>query len=480
MISACAGALVGSILGHTFLPIIVFQAYTASSTFDDLVLTFSPFWTAVAFGIAMLCTVFPAVLVSNSELKETPASLFLAKVPKSGSRIFLERIKPIWNRMSFTYKVTARNLFRYKKRMLMTIFGIAGCTGLLIMGFGIRDSLADISSRQFGEILHYDLVAIQKENPSASELEDLNQLLAHAPFTAHEPIHFEQVSVRAGHSNATQYISLFVPQNVDEFHHFVTLRNRISGENLPLEDNGAVVSEKLAKLLNARVGDTITVEDSDNKEIHIKISGIMEMYMGHYIFMNEAAYQNFFGTYAKPNANMIELDDHSIEATRKASVSLMSQDAVVALQQNLDIRESVDAFLEGMNSVMYVLIICAVLLAIVVIYNLTNINVSERIRELSTIKVLGFYDKEVTMYIYRETILLSFIGIFIGYGLGGFLHGFILTQLAPDNGMFSPDLLCSNYLISAVITMVTTLLLSIVVHYRIKRVNMLEALKSVD
>ncbi|MDR2832632.1 MAG: FtsX-like permease family protein, partial [Streptococcaceae bacterium] len=282
LVSACSGALVGSILGHTFLPIAVFTAYTASSTFSNLVLTFSPFWTLVAFGIAILCTVVPAFLVSRSDLKDAPASLFLAKVPKQGSRIFLERITPIWNRLSFTYKVTARNLFRYKKRMLMTIFGIAGCTGLLVMGFGIRDSLAGISDRQFGDILHYDMIAVSKDNPTTDQLKSLDTFLTSEVIHDSEAIHFEQLSLRAGSSNSNQEISLFVPKVESEFSRFITLRTRIGHEKLTLANDGMIISEKLAKITNTKLGDTLTFTDGDDQTRRVKIIGICEVYMGHY------------------------------------------------------------------------------------------------------------------------------------------------------------------------------------------------------
>ncbi|MCI3871766.1 FtsX-like permease family protein [Lactococcus petauri] len=477
-VSACAGATVGVILGHVVLPHVVFNAYSASSTFSGLILTFSPFWTLVSFVIALACTVLPAYLVAQAELRGVPAALFLAKPPKAGSRIFLERIKPIWNRMSFTYKVTARNLFRYKQRMLMTIVGAAGCTALLVMGFGIRDSISGLSQRQFGEILHYNMLAVSQDNLNKQEQDELDQFLQSDNIKSYAPVHFEQLHQTINDNR--QDISLMVPEKEENFKQFVTLRNRVSQEKLVLPKEGAVISEKLAELLGVKVGQTISLKNDQDKTVKIKVADITEMYMGHYIFMNQNQYKALFETPIKANAHLLKLRDTSRAKSQAAAADFMRNAGALTVSQNSDLQNTIDAFLHGINSVMFVLIGCAILLAIVVIYNLTNINVSERIRELSTIKVLGFYDREVTLYIYRETILLSFMGILAGFGLGAYFHHVIITMLPTDMIMFNPNLLWSNLLLSTLITLATTLGLSIVVHLKLKNVDMLGALKSVD
>ncbi len=480
LVSACAGAAVGTILGHFVLPQVVFNAYTASSTFSGLELTFSLPWTLVAFTIAILCTVFPAYLVVRGELHEVPARLFLAKPPKAGSRIFLERIGFIWRKLSFTYKVTARNLFRYKKRMLMTILGVAGCTALLVMGFGIRDSISGLAQRQFGTILHYDMIAVQADKLTTSQQKGLDKLLASEQIKAHTAVHFELLTKVAGAAKNTQQIQLIVPENEQNFGDFVTLQNRISGQKLSLSENGVILSEKLANLLGAKVGENVTLKNADNKPITVRVSGITELYMGHYAFMNRSTYEQAFGKKFSSNANLLTLKNSSDSSVKSVAADFMSHSGVIAISQNNDLKNTINAFLYGINSVMFVLITCAILLAVVVIYNLTNINVSERIRELSTIKVLGFYDREVTMYIYRETILLSFLGILGGLGLGAYFHRVIITMLPTYNVMFNPGLTATNLILSAVITLATTFLLSFMVHWKLKRVDMLGALKSMD
>ena len=455
LVSSGLGALVGTIIGHTFLPLAVFNAYTASSTFSNLRLTFSPLWTIVAFAIAIACSLLPAYWVVRKELKEVPASLFLAKVPKAGSRILLEKIAFIWKRMSFTYKVTARNLFRYKKRMLMTIFGVAGCTALLVMGFGIRDSISGLASKQFGQILHYDMIAIEKNKVSDKEKEASGKL-------------------------EKQEVSLIATNQSDDLSKYVSLESRKNNQKIVLNDSGAVISEKFAELLGLKVGDSLTLKDDENKPVRIKVSAITEMYMGHYIFMNQSVYQKVFKKDFMTNGQLIKLKNASVNNIQKMSAQLMQEDGIQAISQNSDLKKVIESFMYGINSVMIVLITCAILLAIVVIYNLTNINVSERIRELATIKVLGFYDREVTLYIYRETILLSFLGILVGFGLGDYFHQVIMNQLSADQIMFAPGLLWTNLLLSAAITFATTLFLALVVHFKLKAVDMLGALKSVD
>ncbi|MEY8513995.1 ABC transporter permease [Lactococcus taiwanensis] len=480
LVSSGAGALVGTILGHTFLPLAVFNAYTSSSTFSNLRLSFSLFWTIVAFLIAIACSVLPAYWVVAQELKEVPARLFLAKVPKAGSRIFLEHITFIWERMSFTYKVTARNLFRYKKRMLMTIFGVAGCTALLVMGFGIRDSISGLSTRQFDQILHYDMIAIKQDSTKKAAQKSLDKQLNSTDIQEKLPIAFENLTKKTGAANEVQTLNVVATSDETAFSRFVTLRERKSQDKLQLQNQGSVISEKLAEVLKVKVGDTFTAEDEDKKLHKIRVAGITEMYMGHYIFMNQTQYQQTFGRTFQSNAYLITLKNPSAKRIKDQSAAFMKLPAVKAVSQNSDLKTTINSFMHGINSVMFVLITCAILLAIVVIYNLTNINVSERIRELSTVKVLGFYDSEVTLYIYRETILLSFLGIGAGFGLGAFFHHFIISQLAPNQIMFAPGLYWTNLVISAAITFATTLALALVVHFKLRKVDMLGALKSVD
>ncbi|BAK95755.1 ABC transporter permease [Tetragenococcus halophilus] len=480
IVSSALGALIGTALGHTLLPTVIFEAYAASSTFDQVTLNFSPFYTFIGFGIAIICTTLPAYLVANRELKEKTAQLLVAKPPKKGSRILLERITPIWNRMSFTYKVTARNLFRYKKRMFMTIFGVAGCAALLVTGFGIRDSLTGIVDHQFDDLVKYDLIVSKTDDLSDDEQEQLDEKLDQSDISNDTDVHYEELNVRAGENNDTQDITMLVPDDEKAFNQDVEIINRQSQKQLSLPDDGAIFSEKLADLLGAEKGDTVSLDDEDGQSHSVKVAGVTEMYMGHYIYMNQEAYQNSFDSAGDPNGYLVTLNNTTQDNIDEQSSSFMDLDGVQGVVQSSAISEQIDNVIDGLNNVILVLITCATLLALVVIYNLTNINVSERIRELSTIKVLGFYDREVTMYIYRETILLSILGILAGYVVGYYLHGFIMQTLPPDEAMFSSGLQLSNFILSAGITLLITFILMFVIHRKLKNIDMLEALQSAD
>lgn len=478
VVAGTLGAILGTVLGHTLLPMVIFNAYAASSTFSEVTLQFSPFYSAIGLIITLLCTTLSAYLAASNELKEKTAQLLLAKPPKAGSRILLERITPLWNRLSFTFKVTARNLFRYKKRMFMTIFGIAGCTALLITGFGIRDSLTGITSHQFNDLIKYDLIVKKKEDLSKKEQDKLSEKLTADSIRGASKVYYEELTVRAGDNKDTQEITLLVPDDPGSFKKDVGLVDRETQKSLSLSQDGVILSEKLANLLDAKKGSQVILQDEDNKNHKLKVAGITEMYMGHYVYMSPVSYQKYFGDQVKTNSYLVTLKDKS--KSNQAAGSLMENAGVQTVVQSSDLSQMVDNVIDGLNNVILVLITCATLLAIVVIYNLTNINVSERIRELSTIKVLGFYNWEVTMYIYRETILLSLIGILTGFVVGYFLHGFIMYSLPPDNAMFSPGLLWTNFALSAGITLVITLVLMLVIHRKLKNINMLAALQSVD
>ncbi len=480
LVSSILGALVGVVLGHYLLPPLVFNAYTASSTFSNLSLIFSVKWTLIALLIAIACTVFPAYWTSREVLAHEPATLFVAKAPKAGSRILLEKIPFIWKHMSFNYKVTARNLFRYKKRMLMTIIGIAGCTALLVMGFGIRDSIAGLSSKQFGNLMHYNLIAVEKDDLSSQQNEALNARLSDEAVKNHTAVHFEQLSSLTEDDENRQTVQLIVPEEPQDIGTFIRLQNRQSKQALKLNDDGAIITEKLARLLDKKVGDKISLTTENHQTVTVKISAITEMYMGHYLYLSPTAYESAFKKDYDTNAQLVSLKNPTSKEVNQFSYDLMQTGGILTVSQNTSLQATINSFLYGINSVMFVLIICAILLAVVVIYNLTNINVSERIRELSTIKVLGFYDREVTLYIYRETILLSVIGIVCGFGLGAYFHHVIITMLPTDMVMFSPSLTATNLALSAAITMATTLALSLMVHRKLKHVDMLGALKSVD
>lgn len=479
-IASIIGAAIGIIAGHTLLPLIVYNAYGHSFSFPKIELHFYLGISIIAVILALVSTVVPAYIVAHRELREKPSILLQPKPPEAGSKIFLERIRPVWNRMSFTHKVTARNIFRYKKRMLMTIFGVCGAATLLFAGFSVQHSISGVNDRQFGEIIQYDLIVAKNDNLNAGQTDEINRLLTSDKVNQQLPILYDEMTKVAGNNQDKQDIKLIVPENSGEFKNYINLVSRRTGEELKLSDNGAVISERLAKLLNVKVGDTITVMDSKNHEREIRVDNITEMYTGHFIFMNKDCYQTvFFETYSS-NANLVTLNDRSAENANEQASEFMKLDGVKGVVQNTTLTNQINTIVRSLNKIMQILIIVAVLLAVVILYNLTNINISERIRELSTIKVLGFYNKEVTMYIYRETIILTVLGILAGFGLGDALYLYIISIVPPDDVMFNSALGAKAFLVPLIVICIITIVLGFMNNRRLKNVNMLEALKSVE
>lgn len=481
-VTGLVGTAIGTLLGHLLLPSIIYSTYSSKIVLAPLELHFYPFKTLLAITFSLLSTVLPAILVARKELTEQPAQLLLPKPPVAGDKILMERITPLWSRMSFTQKVTARNIFRYKQRMLMTIFGVCGSIALLFAGLGVRSSIADLNNRQFTDIIKYDMIVATNGNLTTEEENALNEQLDSSAISQEMPVHYETVTKVAGSKNDEQSITLLAADSSqdEEFRDYINLVNRESQEELSLSLDGAIISEKLATLLGVEVGDSITVQESNDQDVTLRVAGITEMYMSHFIFMSNSYYEEAFGTSPEENGNVIILKDASVDNTNQVASDFMELDAVKGVVQNTTLKEQVNIIVHSLNRVMYILIITSVLLAIVILYNLTNINVAERIRELSTIKVLGFYSKEVTMYIYRESIYLSLIGILVGFVMGIGLHRYMITIIPPETIMFNPALGYLVYLIPAAVVIVILVVLGLVVNQWLKKVDMLEALKSVE
>ncbi|HEM4814830.1 TPA: FtsX-like permease family protein [Streptococcus suis] len=481
-VTGLVGTAIGTLLGHLLLPSIIYSTYSSKIVLAPIELHFYPFKTLLAVILGLLSTVLPAVLVARKELAEQPAQLLLPKPPVAGDKIFMERIKPLWSRMSFTQKVTARNIFRYKQRMLMTIFGVCGSIALLFAGLGVRSSIADLNNRQFTDIIKYDMIVASNSNLTMEEETALNERLDSSAISQEMPVHYETVTKVAGSKKDEQSITLLAADSSqdEEFRDYINLVNRESQEDLSLSLDGAIISEKLATLLGVQVGDEITVQDSNDQDVTIRVAGITEMYMSHFIFMSSSYYEQVFGTTPEENAHVIILKDDTVTNTNQVASDFMELDAVTGVVQNTILKEQVNTIVHSLNRVMYILIMTSVLLAIVILYNLTNINVAERIRELSTIKVLGFYSKEVTMYIYRESIYLSLIGILVGFVMGLGFHRYMISIIPPESIMFNPALGYLIYLVPAAVVIAILVVLGLVVNQWLKKVDMLEALKSVE
>ena len=480
LIAGLTGTILGIVLGHTLIPLIVYNAYKAGFTLPKIEMHFYSKFTILAVVLSLISSVAPAILVAKKELQDTTASLLQPKSPKAGTKILLERIKPIWNKMKFTQKVTARNIFRYKQRMFMTIFGVAGAASILFAGFSVQSSISGINERQFEHIIKYDAIVALNEDLTNTQLNELEDLLNSDEIDSNESVYYEEVTKQTGRNNDTQPIKLIVPEDTKTFDKYISLISRKTGENIELSNDGVVISERLAKLLDVKVGESFTYTDSNERERTVKVTGICEMYAGHFIFMNTEEYTSIYNSNFETNARLLSLKDSSLENTKNESAKFMKLSAVKGVAQNTTLYNQIDTIVQSLNKIMLVLIIVASMLAVVILYNLTNINVAERIRELCTIKVLGFYDYETTMYIYRETIFLSALGIVVGWIIGILLHSYILNVVPPDQVMFNPSIWIGAYIIPFVVISVVTFVLKYYVNNKLKNVDMLEALKSVD
>ncbi|OEG16216.1 permease [Enterococcus quebecensis] len=479
IIASLCGSVLGLFVGYYLFPTIIFDAYGQLYNIPDFVTPWYLSYSLIGILVAVLCTAGAAMVVLRIDLFSTPASLLRPKAPKAGQRIWLERIKPIWTRLSFIQKVTARNLFRYKQRMLMTVLGIAGCMALIITGFGLKDSISDIVDVQFNKIWHYQAVVTFNKDASEKEAQNYQAVLDKVDGLKETmPLYVESLKTTKD-TNAKQAVSIYVPKKPKEIDKFILFNDRQSGQKYQLTDDGVIINEKLANLFKYKTGDTLILKDSDNQEYKLKIKAIAENYTGHFAYMTPSYYEKVFGKEPQDNTEFLLFDKTPSEKV-EASIGkeLMENQKVLNVSFLSISSDALDDTIHSLNIVVWVLITVSGLLAFIVLYNLTNINISERIRELSTIKVLGFYDKEVTMYVYRENIILTLIGIFFGCFFGKIVHSYVLTTVEVDMLMFSPTIHWFSYMYSALITLFFTLLVMVFMHRKLKKVDMIEALKS--
>lgn len=478
-VASMIGTVLGIVAGHYLLSRIIAQIVTSDTTLGETHLYFYWNYTAIALVLALISAVLPAFLIAKNELSEKPAQLLLPKPPVKGSKIFLERIGVIWRRLSFTHKVTARNIFRYKQRMLMTIFGVAGSVALLFAGLGIRSSLGNVIENQFTNLMPYDMIVVKNDDNSSSENQEVRDFMDSNKVSQYQSIYFTTLSETISGLTDKQTVSIMVSSG-DDFGDFIHLKDASSGDSLTLSDDGIIISEKLASLYHVEAGDSFTLKDSDGKKHTVKVAAVAEMNVGHYLFMSQKVYQKIFGETPDDNAYLVTLKNDSSSNIEKLSTKLLAMSGVSAVSQNSSLVKTVKSVVASLNGAMTILIVVSILLAVVILYNLTNINVAERIRELSTIKVLGFYDKEVTMYIYRETISLSLIGIIVGLIGGKYLHQVIMGMIGSDSIMFGTTVGWDIYAIPIAVIVIILLALGWLVNHILKTVDMLEALKSVD
>ena len=474
-----SGTVLGILLGTYALPSALGATLMKDTVLPSIQLNFHPLIAVIAIICSLICSVVPPLWIARRELHEQAAALLLPKAPVAGSKILLERIPFIWNRLSFTHKVTARNIFRYKQRMLMTIFGVAGSVALLFAGRGILGSLDGIADRQFKEIITYDAIVSKDTVLTASEEQALHNYLSSSSVTSYSDVYSESVTREVPGVDDEQSVTVLVGKEAS-ISPYLHLNDAKSKKAVTLPAEGVLISEKLAKLLNVKVGDTFTLPNKDGVDVTLTVGGVVEMYAGHFVVMTPEVYAKAYGVVPQDNAIFVQFKDKDAASVQKAAADLMALGGVKAVVQNTSMVSRIDTIVSSLSRVMMILTAVSILLAVVILYNLTNINVAERIRELSTIKVLGFLNKEVTMYIYRETILLSVIGMGVGILFGRVLHRVIIETVAPGFVMFNPAVGWFVYVLPCVIVIVILVALGYMVNHLLQRIDMLEALKSVD
>ncbi len=473
------GSALGLLAGFLFIPRVIMMAYDKLYALPDLMVTFQAGDTVVAILLAMGSTVIAAYLTSWKELKGVPAALMRPQAPKAGKRVILERIDFIWTRLSFSYKVTVRNLLRYQKRFWMTVLGVASCSALLLTGLGLRDSVAtQVSDRQFGEIFRYDMSYQIKE-----DLTDEQRLMIDKTIEQANAVQtsLETETLTAETASGQETVTLMVPETPDEFTGFIALKDPKTKVPINLTQDGAVVTEKLAKMLDLKPGDTLTLIDVDNNQTEVMVSAIAENYLTHMVTMSPYAYRAAFGEASAPNMRMVNLPEGTTQETEQdLAVEMTSLDGVSGVHFQ---RESVDEFhdiIKSIDYIVWVIIVAAAALALAVLFTLTSINIAERFREIATIKVLGFYNRETGGYVFQESYILTMIGVGFGMLLGVILHGIVLDSLEVDSVMFVRQILPRSYGISAVLTLAFTGLVNKLALKKIADINMVEALKGVE
>lgn len=475
-LAACLGTILGVGFGVNFFPRFIAQAYGSMYNLPAIQVYY--WWgdIGVALAIALACTLGSAWVAVRVDLRSLPAALLQPKAPQAGQTLLLERWSGLWRRLSFNHKITLRNLFRYKQRLLMTVLGIAGCMAMMITGFGLKDSIGDIGVKQFDDLWHYDAVVTHSGQQTSSQLAAIRR-----PTTYRAGLTLKSTPVTVKKAGiAEQTATLGVPQDPQRLTQFVTLRQRQTKRGYRLTNRGAIIDEKLAKLYRLKVGSWLPVKLAGQPTRRVKIAAIAENYVNHFIYLTPVAYQRTF--HAKPgyNSQLVQLKSANETVENAYAKRLLQHPGIVNVTLMANQRQLNFKALASLNWVVLIFVISAGALALVVLYNLTNINVSERIRELSTIKVLGFYDAEVTLYIFRENLILTVLGILGGCLLGDWLHAYILKTAETNALMFSPGIHWESYLYSAGLTLIFSLLVMGLMHVKLKHVRMLDALQSVD
>ena len=466
LIATIIGLLIGLSIGYTVVPHVLYNVYTQAYVIPGLKTYVN---IPICISIIEVCVITMSLvtfIAVTAKFKNSPANLLRPASPKSGRKVLLEKINFLWKRISFSWKVTIRNLFRYKKRIIMTLIGISGCTALLLTGFGIKDSISEIVEIQYGEIETYDALAVL-DNPVTEKSSEINEFLSQNSISNPLYAYMETLTFAANNKNIDVYSLAFATNSIDKYFNLKDL----DGNDLELNDEGAIITEKIAKILNVNIGDTITLRDNNNEIYVIKISGISKNYINNYVYMNTNYYNLVFGDISY-NTIIANIGNHGDV--------LMNSNYFSNIQYTEDSMSMLQDIFDSMNNIVFLIIGFSSVLAITVLYNLTTINISERVREIATLKVLGFNDKEISMYVYRETIILTIFGIIIGLLLGIGLNAFVLTVAETDEIIFAKEIHYLSYILAIVIMIIFTIVVQIITNFILKKINMIDSLKSVE
>jgi len=479
LLATLGGSLFGAAVGLKVLPTVIITAYKIMyQGIPKVVTPFNTYYSMLATALAVFTVGIATFLACYKELLAKPAELMRPEAPKIGKRVLLERVPFIWKRLNFTWKATVRNLLRYKKRFFMTIFGIGGCMALLLVGFGLKDSIFVIYTRQFSEIMLYDASISVDNKATDSQVEELENEIAAAPeITSSIKVHDSTVEISK--DGVTKSLTMFVPEDEKKIDEFIVFRKRVGHTKYSLTDDGVILTEHIAKMLGVKAGDMLTIKEG-NTEVKAKISAITENYLTHYIYMTPTLYQKLFGKEVKYNEFFLNMPKAGNDTQLEVVNNLLKLPAASGVFYTSYFENLLSNVLVSLNIVVWVLIIAAGALAFVVLYNLNNININERRRELATIKVLGFYSNEMAAYVYRENIILTIIGILFGIVFGILLHRFVIVTVEIEQVMFGRNINPSSFVYSILLTFLFSAIVNLFMYYKLKKINMVESLKSVE
>lgn len=475
LLATTIGSSVGAIFGSYMIPNVIWNIYKKIFFIPKFIYLLKSDYNALGLWICILCICGTSVIVCIKNLREVPANLMRPKAPKSGKKILLERINFIWKKLKFSDKITIRNIFRYKSRVITTILGIAGCTSLILAGFGLKDSIKDVINFQFNNIIKYDKMLMTNESINQIDIE--KELLNDDKVENYTNVNTQNIKVLF---NEKQHeVTMITPDDFNSISKSISLIDLKTNNIIDnISDNSCIISEKTAKLLDIDVGDKISLLDNDNNKYDIKVSYIIKNYINQYLYINKNTYNNLFNNY-KINSILISLKEED-KNSKEFDKKYISNGYALTIVDIDDIKSSMSDMLSSIDSIVAILIIAAASLAFVVLYNLSNINISERKREIATLKVLGFYPSEVDKYINRETVLLTILGIGIGLLFGSYLSHFIISTCEPDFIMFDRHVYTLSYFYSLFITVIFTIIVTIVTHFNLKKINMVTSLKNVE